>query len=191
MSCRFLYVPHPYTSDTLVNALMDQFFFNLTWKTKFLLLLWIIAQQMIWWWICCLASWIPALLYFMANFYIWDVVRPGKNWPDLNPPEDSGFWTRFSQPEPEKLVNFWVKSDPNPNPPVWPEYYILIFRFLKLLPIIREIYYIESYYRGFIQLLHHLAKLDNSMHYFSNLSHKITLYATYNGIILENEYEMA
>ena len=49
-------------------------------------------------------------------------------------------------------------------------------------------YYIESYYRGFIQLLHHFAKLDNSTHSFSNLSHKITLYPTYNGIILENLY---
>ena len=57
--------------------------------------------------------------------------------------------------------------------------------------MILEIYYIESYYRGFIQLLHHFAKLDNSTHSFSNLSHQITLYATYNGIILENEYEMA
>ena len=54
-----------------------------------------------------------------------------------------------------------------------------------------EIYYNESYYRGLIQLLPYFAKLDNSTHSFSNLSHKITLYPTYNGIILENEYEMA
>ena len=49
----------------------------------------------------------------------------------------------------------------------------------------------DRYYRGFIQLLHHFAKLDITTHSFSNLSHKITLYGTYNGIVLESEYEMA
>ena len=75
--------------------------------------------------------------------------RPVKNWPYpqiwSNSLKNFKFWTRFSQPKlkinrTRKSVNFLVKPDPNPNPPAWSKYYVLIFIFLNffLLDSVRQ-----------------------------------------------------
>ena len=84
---------------------------------------------------------------------VWLVLRrPVKNRSDSNPLEIFGFWTQSSRPKPEKSVNFFI------------------FTFLKLFPLSNtRNYCIKSFGEVYI-IITSFAKLNNSMHSFSNLS---------------------
>ena len=65
--------------------------------------------------ICC------SLVFLFDKWLFTHLIRPDKNWPDPNPPKNSGFWTWFSRPEPEinrtrKTCKFLGQTRPESEP---------------------------------------------------------------------------
>ena len=59
--------------------------------------------------------------------------RPVKNWPDLNPAENFGFWTRFFRPNPEINQSRKIRKflDQTRTRPIDPTIISFILKFLK------------------------------------------------------------